>query len=71
MDSVPGERGTEMKEHPDVNFQPMTRTDIPGVLAVEQASFSTPWTRQAFYNELVHNPFATYILAITEEKIIG
>ncbi|QKI80875.1 ribosomal protein S18-alanine N-acetyltransferase [Kroppenstedtia eburnea] len=71
MDPVPGERGTEMKEHPQVKFRTMAPADIPGVLAVERASFSTPWTRQAFYNELVHNQFATYILAVTNDGIIG
>ncbi|GGA48947.1 ribosomal-protein-alanine acetyltransferase [Kroppenstedtia guangzhouensis] len=71
MGPVPEERGTEMKEHPKVKFRQMTPADIAGVLVVERASFSTPWTRQAFFNELVHNQFSTYILAMTNDRIIG
>lgn len=57
--------------HPKVDFRQMTLTDIPAVLTVEKATFPTPWTRQAFYNELAYNQFANYIVVETEGRIIG
>nr|WP_108024170.1 ribosomal protein S18-alanine N-acetyltransferase [Melghirimyces profundicolus] len=52
-------------------FRPMTLVDIPAVLRVERASFTNPWTRQAFYNELAYNQFAHYTVAEKEGHVIG
>ncbi|MFC4075297.1 ribosomal protein S18-alanine N-acetyltransferase [Salinithrix halophila] len=54
-----------------IEFRPMTLGDIPAVLQVEQASFTTPWTRQAFYNELAYNQFAQYMVVEKEGRVIG
>jgi [ribosomal protein S18]-alanine N-acetyltransferase len=53
------------------HFRYMREEDIDQVLEVELASFATPWSRDAFYNELTNNQFATYIVLEENDKIIG
>ncbi len=52
-------------------FRYMREEDIDQVLTVEQASFTVPWSREAFYNELQNNKFAVYIVLEEDNKIIG
>lgn len=52
-------------------FRYMRDKDIDQVLTVEQASFTVPWSRDAFYNELHNNKFAVYIVLEEDHKIIG
>lgn len=52
-------------------FRSMTEEDIDQILEVEHASFTTPWSREAFYNELHNNRFAVYIVLEENDKIIG
>ena len=40
-------------------------------MVVEHESFTLPWSRVAFYNELVQNQFAKYIVLEVEEKVVG
>lgn len=49
----------------------MDVTDLDQVLTLEAKCFSTPWTREAFYSELVKNQFAYYTVAVAEGKIIA
>ncbi|PRO66366.1 ribosomal protein S18-alanine N-acetyltransferase [Alkalicoccus urumqiensis] len=46
-------------------------TDIPAVLDVEIESFATPWTQEAFYQEVAKNKFAYYFVAEEAEQILG
>jgi [ribosomal protein S18]-alanine N-acetyltransferase len=52
-------------------FRYMTEEDIDQILEVEHASFATPWSREAFYNEIYQNKFAVYIVLEEDDKIIG
>ncbi|MBM7655732.1 ribosomal protein S18-alanine N-acetyltransferase [Neobacillus cucumis] len=52
-------------------FRYMREEDIDQVLEVEHASFTTPWSREAFYNEIHNNKFAVYIVLEEDNKIIG
>ncbi len=52
-------------------FRSMQEEDIDQILEVEHASFSTPWSREAFYNELNNNKFAVYIVLEEDKKIVG
>ncbi|MCM3569902.1 ribosomal protein S18-alanine N-acetyltransferase [Neobacillus mesonae] len=52
-------------------FRYMREEDIDQVLEVEHASFTLPWSREAFYNELHNNKFAVYIVLEHEQKVIG
>lgn len=54
-----------------IQFRPMTLADIDEVVYVEKASFTLPWSREAFYNELVHNQYAKYIVMEYNHRIIG
>ncbi|WP_170006311.1 ribosomal protein S18-alanine N-acetyltransferase [Bacillus fonticola] len=54
-----------------VSFRWMTLDDVDEVLAVEQASFSTPWKREAFVQEIQHNMYAEYLLLCDRDKVIG
>lgn len=50
---------------------PMTEAHIDGVLAVEEATFSIPWTRQDFEREIKENNMAIYYVAVAEGNIVG
>lgn len=45
--------------------------DVDQVIEVEKASFSTPWTTNIFYQEIVDNQHAHYFVIEVDEKIVG
>ena len=47
----------------------LLESDLDDVLQIEQASFTSPWTRKMFLNELAGNPF-TFLAACREESTI-
>ena len=49
----------------------MKLSDLPVIMEVERASFPTPWPRQAFYNELIHNRFARYSVVQVDGRVVG
>lgn len=54
-----------------VVFRAMRITDVPDIIAIEREAFTTPWTAEAFLNELTHNHFARYIVMEDQSGIIG
>ncbi|UQD50865.1 ribosomal-protein-alanine N-acetyltransferase [Bacillus methanolicus] len=54
-----------------LTFRFMEEKDIDQVLQIEHASFTLPWSREAFYNELTKNQFAVYIVLEDHEKVVG
>lgn len=52
-------------------FRLMREEDIDQVVEIEKASFTTPWSQEAFYNEMNHNKFAVYIVIEQNSKLIG
>jgi ribosomal-protein-alanine N-acetyltransferase len=56
---------------PDVTFRMMRYEDIPSVCAIEVEAFTSPWSEQAFQNELTQNQFAQYVVMEHEDRIIG
>lgn len=54
-----------------LTFRLMTEEDIDDVLEIEHKSFATPWSREAFFNELTHNQFALYVVLEEDNKVIG
>lgn len=62
-----------MEEQRDVEiaFRPMELTDLAQVEVIENNSFPTPWPRQAFFNELVHNQFARYTVVEVDGRVVG
>jgi [ribosomal protein S18]-alanine N-acetyltransferase len=63
------------KESSDMNdtliFRQMTEEDIDQIIEIEQASFATPWSREAFYNELYQNQFAVYLVLEEKGRVVG
>ncbi|WP_405099267.1 ribosomal protein S18-alanine N-acetyltransferase [Oceanobacillus sp. FSL H7-0719] len=45
--------------------------DVPQVLEVERASFTTPWTTDIFYHELTDNMHAHYYVVVLDDRIVG
>lgn len=54
-----------------VSFRKMTTEDVDAVYEIEKLSFTLPWTKEAFYNEMNINEHAYYVIAETEEGIVG
>ncbi|WP_257351393.1 ribosomal protein S18-alanine N-acetyltransferase [Pseudalkalibacillus decolorationis] len=55
----------------NISFRVMTLEDLEAILKIEHSSFPNPWSRTAFYNEVVNNHFATYLLLEIEGVVIG
>lgn len=52
-------------------FRLMRDEDIDQVLIVEHASFTIPWSREAFQNELQNNKFAVYLVLEVNQRVVG
>lgn len=55
----------------EVTIVPMTPRHLERVLEIEKASFSSPWSKRIFYQELAGNPYATYVVAMAGEELVG
>ncbi|MDF2627465.1 MAG: ribosomal-protein-alanine acetyltransferase [Symbiobacteriaceae bacterium] len=54
----------------EVAIFPMTPADLDGVMEVEQSSFLTPWSREAFTNEIMQT-YTVYLVARLADKVVG
>ena len=54
-----------------VEILPMTQAHVDGVVQVEEASFSIPWTRRDFEKEINENNLAIYYVAVLDGKVVG
>lgn len=50
---------------------PMAEEHLDQVLAIEQESFPTPWSRNSYLRELSDNQFAYYYVCLQGEKVLG
>ncbi len=50
---------------------PMLQQHLDGVLRVEEACFSIPWTRKDFERELNENKLAIYRIALLDGEVVG
>ncbi|MDC2867825.1 ribosomal protein S18-alanine N-acetyltransferase [Bacillus sp. BP-3] len=55
----------------NITFRNMKEEDIPQIVLIEESSFTTPWTAEAFEREINMNEYAHYAVLETEEGIIG
>jgi len=55
----------------ELTFTEMSCEHLDEVMAIERASFPTPWSRHAFTHELLQNEFAVYIVVLAGQKVIG
>nr|WP_164779554.1 ribosomal protein S18-alanine N-acetyltransferase [Paenibacillus kobensis] len=60
-----------MYEAAEVTFRAMLMSDVPVIVMIEQEAFTTPWSAEAFTNELSHNHFARYMVMEDATGIIG
>ena len=49
----------------------LTPEDVDEVMVVEKLSFTIPWSKQAFIEEVTNNKFARYIIARVNGKTVG
>lgn len=49
----------------------MTVDDLDAVMEIEHSSFSIPWSREAFYNEIEQNHLSTYLVVEDGERVAG
>ena len=54
----------------DLDFREIRTTDLDDVLAIERASFSCPWSRQFFLEELQAS-CAKSVLSVSNGIIVG
>ncbi|MNG06423.1 ribosomal-protein-alanine N-acetyltransferase [compost metagenome] len=62
---------TSMHEAAEITFRAMRMNDVPVIVSIEQEAFTTPWSAEAFTNELSHNHFARYTVMEDGSGIIG
>src|SRR5690625_1586041 len=55
----------------EFSIREMFADDIDSVLKVDFASFTTPWTKEVYEQELNHNNHAHYFVIEENSKIIG
>ncbi|NCO66993.1 MAG: ribosomal-protein-alanine N-acetyltransferase [Nitrospirae bacterium CG_4_10_14_0_8_um_filter_41_23] len=55
---------------PEILIREMQVSDIPDVLQIEHMSFTTPWSKDAFLNE-IHKLYSFTKVAVLGDNIIG
>jgi ribosomal-protein-alanine N-acetyltransferase len=55
----------------EIEIRFMQVGDLEQVIEVDQASFTTPWSPDAFYHELLYNRLAFYLVAVIEGRVVG
>ncbi len=55
----------------DIEIVAMTPLHLKRIMEIEQSCFTTPWSKNTFYRELVSNPYANYIVAMAAEEVAG
>ncbi len=59
------------KSAPLIAVEPMRLRDLPDILRIEKASFTAPWSENAFLSELLENDHAFYLVARVGEQAVG
>ena len=54
-----------------MTIHPLLESDLNDVVRIEQDSYSAPWTRKMFVDELEGNPFASLFVCREAEIIVG
>lgn len=55
----------------EIEFRMMELDDIDEVVAVDKQSFPNPWSKTTFYQEIMYNDHALYLLMLHDGKIVG
>ncbi|EOD00407.1 ribosomal protein S18-alanine N-acetyltransferase [Caldisalinibacter kiritimatiensis] len=59
------------KNNDDVIARKMTLDDLDEVMDIENKSFTTPWSRNAFITEVGKNTLAYYVVAVKDKKVVA
>ncbi|GAU75630.1 ribosomal protein S18-alanine N-acetyltransferase [Fusibacter sp. 3D3] len=54
-----------------IELRRMTVTDVDSVFEIETLSFKSPWTKEAFVNEVVKNQLAVYFVVTLDALVVG
>ncbi|NLM13658.1 MAG: ribosomal protein S18-alanine N-acetyltransferase [Epulopiscium sp.] len=54
-----------------IKISPMKEEHIPRIHEIEKSCFSISWSKEAFENELKENSLAYYIVAESEDAVLG
>ncbi|MFW6034996.1 MAG: ribosomal protein S18-alanine N-acetyltransferase [Halothermotrichaceae bacterium] len=55
----------------DLIIKPMSVSQLHQILEIEKKSFPAPWSKRSFHRELEENPYAVYLQAEINDKIIA
>lgn len=55
----------------NISFRRATELDIGRLVEIEQQSFTVPWPPEAFYNDIIQNRFAVYIMIECNLEVAG
>jgi ribosomal-protein-alanine N-acetyltransferase len=55
----------------DLHILPATAAMLPEIVSLEEACFSAPWTRKMLEAELTGNPFAHFLVALSQDRSGG
>ncbi|KNY27140.1 ribosomal protein S18-alanine N-acetyltransferase [Pseudobacteroides cellulosolvens] len=61
----------EIKPMSEIKVVPMALEHVDDIMIVENLSFSIPWSKAAFIEEITKNSFAYYYAGMFEGKAIG
>lgn len=54
-----------------VTFRIAEAEDIEKIIEIEQKSFTVPWPKEAFYQDILTNRYALYLIMEYEEAVVG
>lgn len=55
----------------NVTYRLATKKDIQLLMDIDRQSFSSPWPADAFYNDIVHNRYASYVFIKYKGEVAG
>jgi ribosomal-protein-alanine N-acetyltransferase len=58
-----------MRAREEIEFRPMKLDDLPAVMAIERASFPTPWSEDIFRGDLLDNLNSVYEVGMIDGKL--
>ncbi len=69
--AFPSRAGQAALDTGRVGLRPATLHDLDGIMAIEQISFSAPWPRTAFAEEIEGRSWSRVIVAEENDRVVG
>lgn len=61
----------QLQQEMELSFRRLNGEDLPALYEIELASFSHPWTREAYRKELEENPLALYWGCFSRQQMLA